>query len=128
MQQKHLYEYAIVRVVPKVEREEFVNTGVIVFCKKQKFLRMLYLINERKIRTLMPGADLEEITKNIGAFYTIAAGDCNGGPIACLDEAERFRWLTAVRSASIQTSRPHPGVCYDLEKALLTLFQDMVGE
>lgn len=127
MQQKHLYEYSIVRVVPLVEREEFVNTGVILFCKKEKFIRFLYRLHEDKILKLMPDADMEEIRKNLEAFCKIAAGEKDGGPIACLDEAGRFRWLTAVRSASIQTSRPHPGICHDLEKTINTLFSEMVG-
>lgn len=127
MQQKHLYEYAIVRVVPVVEREEFVNAGVILFCKKEKFIRMVYHLREDKILALLPEADMDEIRGNLEAFCKIAAGEKEGGPIAGLDEAERFRWLTAVRSASIQTSRPHPGVCDDLEKTLNSLFKEMVG-
>jgi len=127
MQPKHLYEYAIVRVVPIVEREEFVNAGVILFCKKQKLVRMQYQLREEKILALKPNADLEEIQKNLEAFCKIANGEKNGSPIAQLDPAERFRWLTAVRSASIQTSRPHPGICTDLEKTFQALFEDMVG-
>ncbi len=127
MQQKHLYEYAIVRVVPVVEREEFVNAGVILFCKKEKFLRMYYQLHEDKIFALMPDADMEEIKKNLEAFRNVADGKKEGSPIAHLDEAERFRWLTAVRSASIQTSRPHPGVCDNLEETIKMLFQEMVG-
>jgi len=127
MQQKHLYEYAIVRVIPVVEREEFVNAGVILFCKKEKFIRMQYHLREDKILTLMPDADMDGIRKNLQAFSKIAAGEKAGGPIAGLDEAERFRWLTSVRSASIQTSRPHPGVCDDLEKTIHSLFLEMVG-
>jgi hypothetical protein len=125
--QRHYYEYAIVRVVPVVEREEFVNAGVILFCKKERFIRMQYRLREEKILNLSPEAELDEIGKNLEAFCKIAAGKKDGGPIACLDEAERFRWLTAVRSASIQTSRPHPGVCCDLEKTFDTLFSEMVG-
>ncbi len=127
MQQKHLYEYAVVRVVPVVEREEFVNAGVVLFCKKEKFIQMRYHIREDKILALLPDADMEEIRGNLEAFCKIAAGEKDGGPIASLDEAERFRWLTAVRSASIQTSRPHPGVCDDLEKTVDSLFNEMVG-
>lgn len=127
MQQKHNYEYAIVRVVPAVEREEFVNAGVILCCKKEKFIQMKYHLCEEKILSLMPEADLVEIRKNLEAFRIIAAGEKQGGPIAALDEPGRFRWLTAVRSASIQTSRPHPGVCEDLEKTFHTLFAEMVG-
>ncbi len=125
--QKHVYEYAIIRVVPLVEREEFVNAGVILYCKKKKFIRMKYSIPREKILALHSGADIEEIIENLEAFSKIAAGDKDGGPIALLDEAERFRWLTAVRSASIQTSRPHPGVTSDPEKTINQLFSQMVG-
>lgn len=127
MQPRHIYEYAIVRVVPVVEREEFINTGVIVFCKKGKFIRMQYHLREDKILALSPDADIEEIRKNLEAFSKIASGEKDGGPIACMDEAERFRWLTAIRSASIQTSRPHPGLSDDLDKTVNTLFAEMVG-
>lgn len=127
MQQKHQYEYAIVRVVPVVEREEFVNAGVILFCKKEKFIRMKYHLSQDKILSLMPDADLEEIRKNLEAFRIIADGGKEGGPIASLEQAERFRWLSAVRSASIQTSKPHTGLSTDLEKTFNTLFDEMVG-
>lgn len=127
MQQKHQYEYAIIRVVPVVEREEFVNAGVILFCKKEKFIRMKYHLSHNKILSLMPDADLEEIRKNLEAFRIIADGEKEGGPIASLDQAERFRWLSAVRSASIQTSKPHTGLSADLEKTFNTLFDEMVG-
>lgn len=127
MQQKHQYEYAIVRVVPVVEREEFVNAGVILFCKKEKFIRMKYHLCRDKILMMMPDAEMEEIRKNLEAFRIIADGEKEGGPIASLDQAERFRWLSAVRSASIQTSRPHTGLSVDLEKTFNTLFDEMVG-
>lgn len=127
MQQKHQYEYAIVRVVPVVEREEFVNVGVILFCKKEKFMRMKYHLSQEKILMLKPDADLEEIRKNLEAFRIIADGEIGGEPIALLDQVERFRWLSAVRSASIQTSRPHTGLSDDLEKTFNTLFEEMVG-
>ena len=127
MQLKHQYEYAIVRVVPVVEREEFVNVGVILFCKKEKFMRMKYHLSQDKILMLKPDADLEEIRKNLEAFRIIAYGEKEGGPIALLDQVERFRWLSAVRSASIQTSRPHTGLSDNLEKTFNTLFDEMVG-
>ena len=127
MQPKHQYEYAIVRVVPVVEREEFVNTGVILFCKKEKFIRMKYHLSQDKILILKPDAEIEEILKNLEAFRIIADGEKGGGPIASMEPAERFRWLSAVRSASIQTSRPHTGLSNDLEKTFNTLFDEMVG-
>jgi hypothetical protein len=127
MQQKHQYEYAIVRVVPVVEREEFVNAGVILFCKKEKFIRMKFQLSQDKILMLKSDADMEEIHKNLEAFRIIADGEKKGGPIASLEMAERFRWLSAVRSASIQTSRPHTGLSDDLVKTFNTLFDEMVG-
>ena len=127
MQQKLQYEYAIVRVVPVVEREEFVNAGVILFCKKEKFIRMKYHLPLDKLLTLKPDAEVEEIRKNLEAFRIIAEGEKEGGPIASLDPAERFRWLSAVRSASIQTSIPHTGLSADLEKTFNSLFDEMVG-
>ena len=127
MQPKHQYEYAIVRVVPVVEREEFINAGVILFCKKEKFIRMKYHLSQDKILIMRPDAEIEEIRKNLEAFRIIAKGEKGGGPIASMEPAERFRWLSAVRSASIQTSRPHTGLSDDLEKTFNALFDEMVG-
>ena len=127
MQQKQQYEYAIVRVVPVVEREEFVNAGVILFCKKEKFIRMKYHLSQDKILIMKPDAEIDEIRKNLEAFRIIADGEKEGGPIASLDPVDRFRWLSAVRSASIQTSIPHTGLSADLEKTFNSLFDEMVG-
>lgn len=88
---------------------------------------MKYHLSQEKILMLKPDADLEEIRKNLEAFHIIAYGEKEGGPIALLDQVERFRWLSAVRSASIQTSRPHTGLSDDLEKTFNTLFDEMVG-
>ena len=126
MQDKHLYEYAVIRVVPRVEREEFVNAGVIVFCKRQKFIKMLYTVNEQKIQLLSPETDIEQIKLNLASFEKIARGAQDGGPIAQLEIPERFRWLTAVRSSVIQTSRPHPGFCTNMEQLTEKLFFDLV--
>lgn len=89
---------------------------------------MQYELREAQILALQPKADVEELRKNLEAFSKIAAGEKNcTSPIASLDAAERFRWLTAIRSASIQTSRPHPGISADLEQTMEDLFIDMVG-
>jgi hypothetical protein len=127
MQAKYIYEYAILRIVPVVEREEFVNAGVILFCKSEDYIGIYYHLPEKKILALMPEADVEEIRKNLEAFSKIAKGEKDGGPIALNDVPGRFRWLTAVRSASIQTSRPHPGVTDDLEKTIKILFEESTG-
>lgn len=126
MQKKHLYEYAVIRVVPRVEREEFVNAGIILFCKKEKFLKCIYEIDEPRLRTLFPGIDIELIQKNLQAFENIASGKAEGGPIAKLDVPERFRWLTASRSTIIQTGKVHPGLAENNENILNRLFDELV--
>jgi len=126
MQQNHLYEYAVIRVVPVVEREEFVNAGIILLCKRQKFLRVLLDLNEKRIRALCDQIDMEQLKENLDAFCKIAAGKKGCGPIAAIDETSRFRWLTAVKSATIQTSRPHPGLTDDLEGTVNRLFEELV--
>lgn len=83
-------------------------------------------MREQMILSLKPDAELDEIAANLEAFRKIAAGEPDGGPIATLDVPERFRWLTAYRSATIQTSRPHPGICYDLDETLMNLYRQMV--
>lgn len=126
MQDKHLYEYSVIRVVPRVEREEFVNAGIIVFCKRKRFIKMRYKIDEPKLLMLDPEIDLEQLRLNLESFEKIAHGAKDGGPIALFDTAERFRWLTAVRSSVIQTSRPHPGMCTDMENTADRLFKEFV--
>ncbi|NDI99955.1 DUF3037 domain-containing protein [Flavobacterium sp. LaA7.5] len=126
MQDKHLYEYAVIRVVPRVEREEFINAGIILFCKRQKFIKMLYTVDEVKLAVLDAELDTEQLRKNLESFEKIAHGSKDGGPIAQMETAERFRWLTAVRSSVIQTSRPHPGFCDHPEKKANQLFTELV--
>ncbi|WP_066221804.1 DUF3037 domain-containing protein [Formosa haliotis] len=126
MQDLKLYEYAIIRVVPKVEREEFINIGIILFSKHEKFISVLYAIPSEKIKLFCEDFDLDQLQKNMKAFQKIATGSADGGPIALMDIPSRFRWLTAVRSSSIQTSRPHPGMCADLNKTAQRLFEDLV--
>lgn len=126
MQEKHLYEYAVIRVLPVVEREEFVNVGIILFCKKAKFIKVLFKLDEKKVSSFSKDIDLEQLRSNLISFEKIASGDKNGGLIASLDLPDRFRWLTAVRSSVIQTSRPHPGLCDDLDKTAKRLFEELV--
>jgi hypothetical protein len=126
MQEQHLYEYAVIRVLPAVEREEFLNAGIILFCKRAKFIRVLFIVNETKLRCLSGSLDLDQLRANLQAFAQIAHGDTAASPIAGMDLPSRFRWLTAVRSSVIQTSRPHPGLCHDLEKTSQRLFEELV--
>ena len=126
MQEKHLYEYAVIRVVPKVEREEFVNVGIILFCKRERFIKVIYKINEEKLRPFSNDLDFEQLEKNLESFEKISQGKKDGGPIAQFDVPSRFRWLTAVRSSVIQTSRPHPGLCSNLDDISVRLFTELV--
>jgi len=122
----NLFEYAVIRVVPRVEREEFVNVGVIVYCAKQKFLQALFTVDEARLIAFSKDLNLQEVAMNLDAFKRICAGDVDCGAIARLDLASRFRWLTAMRSTVIQTSRVHPGFCKDAGEKLWALYQEMV--
>ncbi|EIA07935.1 DUF3037 domain-containing protein [Flavobacterium frigoris] len=126
MQEKNLYEYAVIRVVPRVEREEFLNVGIVLFCKKAKFIKVLHSLNVQKVLSLSVEADVEQIQLNLSAFEKVAHGTKDGGPIGLMDIPSRFRWLTALRSSVIQTSRPHPGLCDDLEQTMQRLFEEFV--
>ncbi|TCZ69126.1 DUF3037 domain-containing protein [Flaviaesturariibacter aridisoli] len=122
-----LYEYAVIRVVPRVERDEFLNAGVVLYCRQQKRILVRMELDEARLRALSPAADLVEIRSYLDAFARIARGEADSGPIARLDAASRFRWLTAVRSTVIQTSRVHPGFCSEPDAALDRLFQQLVA-
>ncbi len=126
MQGKHLYEYAVIRVLPRVEREEFINIGIILFSKRAKYIRMLFHLDEQRLSLFSSELDVELLRETISSFEKICDGSKEGGEIAQLDIPERFRWLTAVRSSCIQTSRPHPGFSEDLDSTLEKLFKEMV--
>ena len=127
MQEQHLFEYAVIRVMPRVEREEFINAGIILFCKSRQFLHVLFEVNEQKIKLLCPKCDVEGLAAHLKAFAQIAGGDKDSGPIAQLDIASRFRWLTAQRSTILQTSQVHPGFCQDPMEMTERLFTQLVG-
>jgi hypothetical protein len=126
MQANHSFEYAIIRVVPQVEREEFLNVGIILYCRQLQFLGMMFSFNEARLQALNPAADLDCIRAHLLAFEKITQGDPSGGPIAKLDIASRFRWLTARRSTVIQTSAVHPGLCGHPGETLERLHQQLV--
>lgn len=126
MQEKHLYEYAVVRVLPRVEREEFVNVGIILFSKKAKYIRFQYHINEDKLRCFSNELDMDTIHDSLQSFQKIASGTKDSGIIGLMDIPERFRWISAERSSCIQTSRPHPGFSTHLDKTFDRLFRELV--
>lgn len=127
MHGKHLYEYAVVRVVPRVEREEFINVGVVLCANKSDFIDCKIRLDETRLLALDPETDIELIRANLQSFEKVCCGQKDGGNIATFDIASRFRWLTAVRSSVIQTSRPHPGITDDLKATLHRLFEEYVG-
>ncbi|WP_310589292.1 DUF3037 domain-containing protein [Dyadobacter sp. CY327] len=126
MQEQHLFEYAVIRVVPRVEREEFVNVGVILFCPSKRFLECTIELNAAKLRVLSESLDLDEVSAYLNALKLICLGKKEGGTIAALPPASRFRWLTATRSTVIQSSKVHPGFCREPEVSLGKLFDQMV--
>ncbi|MEH3115670.1 DUF3037 domain-containing protein [Pedobacter terrae] len=126
MQGKFLFEYAVIRVMPRVEREEFINVGIILFCAKQKFLKSIFALDEKRIKAFSAAVDLEELKENLCAFERISTAAVGSGPIGQYDQASRFRWLTATRSTVVQCSKVHPGFCDDAEETLLRLHQQLV--
>jgi len=127
MQEKQLFEYAVIRVVPRVDREEFLNVGVIAYCHSSRWLGMRYAVDEERLRAFSPELDLAEVAAHLKGFEEIVAGSAAGGPIGLLDKASRFRWLTATRSTIIQSSRVHPGFCGDMSGELERLYAKMVS-
>lgn len=126
MQDLRLFEYAVIRIVPRPEREEFVNAGVILLCPSKKFLGIRAHLPEAKLRALDPNLNLEEVGMHLQAFEAICCGKTPDSPIAQLDNASRFRWLTATRSTIMQTSKVHPGLCEDPDATLGKLFRELV--
>lgn len=121
-----MYDYAIIRVVPKVEREEFINVGVIVSCAAQNFLQSKIELDEQRLLAIDPTLDMDVIRGYLATIPLICAGGDLAGPIGQLPQRERFHWLVAPRSTMIQTSRVHTGLCKDLEPVLDHLLNVMV--
>jgi hypothetical protein len=126
MQEKHLFEYAVIRIVPCVEKEEFINAGIILYCASKKFLDVVYHIHSSKLKAIAAELDMDEIEKRLNAFVQIAKGEKLGGSIAALPLASRFRWLAATKSTVVQTSPVHPGLCIDPHETMMQLFEKIV--
>ena len=120
------FDYAILRVVPRVERGELINAGVILFCLERDFLQARVELDEARLRALWPAADVELIRQHLEAIPRICAGHADAGPIARLSQRERFHWLVAPRSTIIQTSPTHTGSACDFEAVMERLLQTMV--
>ncbi|MEG4035040.1 DUF3037 domain-containing protein [Microcoleus sp. S36b_A4] len=126
MPDRFLYDYAIIRVVPKVEREEFINVGAIVSCGTKKFLEARIEIDEQRLMAIDSTLDLEMIRNHLAVIPIICAGGKESGAIGQLPHRERFHWLVAPRSTIVQTSRVHTGFCQSLPGAIEHLLDTMV--
>ena len=120
------YDYAVIRVVPRVERQEFINVGVILWCQEQEFLEARVELDEARLRMLDASVDLDAVRRHLASFAIICAGGSEAGPIGKLPKRERFDWLVAPRSTIIQTSAVHSGRCDDVAATLERLLDSMV--
>jgi len=126
MQDRVPYEYAIIRVVPKVEREEFMNIGAVLFARRKKYLGIRFHLEEKRLAAFSKDIDIELIKKYLNAWKLVCQGGKAGGTIGQLEMPVRFRWLTANRSTIIQASALHTGLCSDPEKVLEDIFKKYV--
>ena len=122
----HSYDYAIVRVVPRVERSEFVNAGVILFCRVRRYLNAAIDLDRERLRALTTCTDVDEVERHLAAFPLVCAGGSAAGPIGALSMAERFHWLVSPRSTLVQPSPVHCGLCDDPASELEHLLNTMV--
>lgn len=122
----HVFEYTIVRLVPRVEREEFINVGVILFCKERRFLDARIELDTARATAFAPGIDLDDVRSHLAVIPLVCQGGSGAGPVGELDQAERFRWLAAPRSTIIQTSPVHSGETDDPAAELGHLLTTMV--
>jgi hypothetical protein len=126
MPARSAFDYAVVRVVPHVERGEFVNAGVIVFCRTRRFLAARIELDAKRLMALAPLVDISSVERHLALIPLICEGGSEAGPIGLLPMAERFHWLVAPRSAMIQTSPVHSGLCTDPAAALDRLLERLV--
>lgn len=127
MPERSCYDYAILRVVPRVEREEFVNAGVILFCLARDFLAARVALDRGRVAALHPEADLVTIEEHLAVIPRICAGGPDAGAIGRLSRRERFHWLVAPRSTVVQVSPVHTGLCDEPARALDDVFERMVA-
>ena len=121
------FDYAVIRVVPRVEREEFVNAGVILFCLERNFLAARVHVHEDRLRALWPDVDLQIVRQHLEAIPAVCQGNADAGPIARLSQRERFHWLVSPRSTIIQVSPVHSGLCEAPDLAIDQLFDQLVS-
>jgi hypothetical protein len=122
----YFYDYAVIRIVPKVDREEFINAGIILSCEEKEFLYAKIEIDEKRIKVISPDFDIETAKTHLDAINAICIGGKDAGTIGQLSQRQRFHWLTSPRSTIIQTSAVHSGYCKDPVETLNHLFEKMV--
>ena len=127
MREQQSYSYAIVRVVPRVEREEFINVGVLLYCQAERYLRASIELDEPRLHALWPVLELAPLREQLTAFAEVADGRATHSPISALSVSERFHWLAAARSTVVQVSPVHTGVCTDLDARLDKLMAQYVA-
>ena len=127
MHTPHAYDYAVIRVVPRVEREEFVNVGVILSCPGRNFLDAGLHVDRARLKVVAPLLDVEIVEQYLTVIPIVCGGDAAAGPIGRLSARQRFHWLVAPRSTVIQMSPVHSGVCSDPREALDKVFDRMVA-
>jgi hypothetical protein len=125
--ERRAFDYVIVQVVPRVDRDERLNVGVILFCPTAAFLGCRIALDEQRLGALAPDLDLGALARQLDAIRAVAAGDREAGPIAGMSASERFHWLSAPRSTIVQPSAPHAGLCDDPTAALDHLFSAAVA-
>ena len=121
------YAYAVIRLVPRVERGECLNAGVVLFCRARRFLAARTLLDEARLRAFAPGLDLDGVARHLATIERVAAGDPGAGPIARLPAPERFGWLVAPASTVVQPGPVHGGASADPEGTLAALFDKLVA-
>jgi len=121
------FQYAVLRVVPRIERGEFLNAGVVLFCRRRRFLAARTILDTAALHALAPASDGAEIRALLETIEKVAAGDPAAGPIAALDQSERFHWLTSPSSTIVQPSAVHTGLTAEPERELEHLFAALVA-
>lgn len=127
MPESNLFEYAVLRYVPRPEREEFLNIGVILYCSSKNFLNMKFALDDNRLLSFYVDGNTDELKNYLRAFKEVCCGTSTDSPIAKLDIASRFRWLTATKSTILQISKVHPGLCDDPMEKLDKLYEQLVG-
>lgn len=124
---KASFNYAVLRVVPRVDRQEFINVGVIVYCRERRLLAAKIHVDEVRLRALWPSLDVDTVRRHANGVVRICEGDATAGPIARLSQSQRFHWLVSPRSTVIQTSAAHTGICEEGDGLVDRIFEEMVG-